>query len=179
MQNKQAIEVVNEDAIRRTLTRMTYEIIERNKGIEKLVLAGIKTRGAVLARRIARRITELEGVSVEVIELDTRPYRDDVKEECVLEFDDAQGTESVDQKRVVIVDDVLYTGRTIRAALDALTDQGRPEKIILAVLIDRGNRELPIRADVVGKNLPTSQEERIQVCLNETDGNECVNIVKQ
>ncbi|EXJ24264.1 Uracil phosphoribosyltransferase [Alkalibacterium sp. AK22] len=178
MQNKQSIEVVNEDAIRRTLTRMTYEIIERNKGIEKLVLAGIQTRGAVLARRIARRITELEGVSVEVVDLDTRPYRDDSDGEFTLEPAEAAKINTVDQKRVVIVDDVLYTGRTIRAALDALTDQGRPEKIILAVLIDRGNRELPIRADVVGKNLPTSQEERIQVCLSETDGKECVNIVK-
>jgi pyrimidine operon attenuation protein/uracil phosphoribosyltransferase len=178
MENKTVVEVVNEAAIKRALTRITYEIIEKNKGIEKLVLAGIRTRGIILAQRIADRILELEGESVEVIELDTSLYRDDREDDASAAQVSAGNVQDVAGKKVVIIDDVLYTGRTIRAALDAIIDRGRPEKIYLAVLIDRGNRELPIRADFVGKNLPTSREESVQVYLNETDGKEHVDIIK-
>lgn len=178
MDKTSVVEVVNEAAIKRALTRITYEIIERNKGIEGLVLAGIKTRGVVLAQRIADRILELEGESVEVIELDTSLYRDDRIDSSEEEKVPTGAEHAVAKKKVVIIDDVLYTGRTIRAALDAIIDQGRPEKIYLAVLIDRGNRELPIRADFVGKNLPTSREESVHVYLKETDGKEHVDIIK-
>lgn len=178
MDKTSVVEVVNEAAIKRALTRITYEIIERNKGIEGLVLAGIKTRGVVLAQRIADRILELEGESVEVIELDTSLYRDDRIDSPDEEKASTGAEHAVAKKKVVIIDDVLYTGRTIRAALDAIIDQGRPEKIYLAVLIDRGNRELPIRADFVGKNLPTSREESVHVYLKETDGKEHVDIIK-
>lgn len=178
MDKTSVVEVVNEAAIKRALTRITYEIIERNKGIEGLVLAGIKTRGVVLAQRIADRILELEGESVDVIELDTSLYRDDRIDSPDEEKVSTGAGHAVAKKKVVIIDDVLYTGRTIRAALDAIIDQGRPEKIYLAVLIDRGNRELPIRADFVGKNLPTSREESVNVYLKETDGKEHVDIIK-
>ncbi|GAA0481745.1 bifunctional pyr operon transcriptional regulator/uracil phosphoribosyltransferase PyrR [Alkalibacterium sp. s-m-22] len=178
MENKTVVEVVNEAAIKRALTRITYEIIEKNKGIEKLVLAGIRTRGIILAQRIADRILELEGELVEVIELDTSLYRDDREDDASTAQVSAGHVQDVAGKKVVIIDDVLYTGRTIRAALDAIIDRGRPEKIYLAVLVDRGNRELPIRADFVGKNLPTSREESVQVYLNEADGKEHVDIIK-
>lgn len=178
MQKTSKIEVVNEAAIERALTRITYEIIEKNKGVDDLILAGIKTRGVFLAHRIAKRINQLEEQSVDVLELDISLYRDDRENdegESQLPFTD---TPSIKGKKVVIVDDVLYTGRTIRAALDAIIDIGRPDKILLAVLIDRGNRELPIRADFVGKNIPTSQEESIKVSLKETDETDQVTIVK-
>lgn len=179
MQNQFKVEVVNEAAIERALTRITYEIIEKNKGVDDLVLAGIKTRGVFLAHRIAHRIKQLEGTSVEVVELDISFYRDDKENENAEHSAPITSSTSIKGKKVVIVDDVLYTGRTIRAALDAIIDLGRPDKILLAVLIDRGNRELPIRADFVGKNIPTSKEESIQVSLKETDEADQVNIIKQ
>ncbi|GAB2478158.1 bifunctional pyr operon transcriptional regulator/uracil phosphoribosyltransferase PyrR [Alkalibacterium psychrotolerans] len=178
MQKSSKIEVVNEAAIERALTRITYEIIEKNKGVDDLILAGIKTRGVFLARRIAERISQLEKQSVDVLELDISFYRDDREAEegeAHLPVTDAS---SIKGKKVVIVDDVLYTGRTIRAALDAIIDIGRPDKILLAVLIDRGNRELPIRADFVGKNIPTSREESVKVALKETDEADQVTINK-
>lgn len=178
MQKSSKIEVVNEAAIERALTRITYEIIEKNKGVDDLILAGIKTRGVFLARRIAERISQLEKQSVDVLELDISYYRDDREDEegeAHLPVTDAS---SIKGKKVVIVDDVLYTGRTIRAALDAIIDIGRPDKILLAVLIDRGNRELPIRADFVGKNIPTSREESVKVALKETDEADQVTINK-
>lgn len=178
MQKSSKIEVVNEAAIERALTRITYEIIEKNKGVDDLILAGIKTRGVFLAHRIAERISQLEKQSVDVLELDISYYRDDregEEGEAHLPVTDAL---SIKGKKVVIVDDVLYTGRTIRAALDAIIDIGRPDKILLAVLIDRGNRELPIRADFVGKNIPTSREESVKVALKETDEADQVTINK-
>lgn len=178
MQKLSKVEVVNEVAIERALIRITYEIIEKNKGIEKLVLAGIKTRGVFLAHRIADRIKQLENATIEVLELDVSYYRDDNEGKETEKQTFSAGKATIKGKKVVIVDDVLYTGRTIRAGLDAVIDLGRPDKIYLAVLIDRGNRELPIRADFVGKNIPTSREETIQVSLKETDETDQVNILK-
>lgn len=178
MQKLSGIEVVNEAAIERALTRITYEIIEKNKGVEDLILAGIKTRGVHISQRIAQRIVQLEGKQVDVLELDISFYRDDRESETDAAQSSLTDKLEVKGKKVVIVDDVLYTGRTIRAALDAIIDIGRPDKILLAVLIDRGNRELPIRADFVGKNIPTSKEESIKVSLKETDETDQVTIVK-
>ncbi|MEC6747539.1 bifunctional pyr operon transcriptional regulator/uracil phosphoribosyltransferase PyrR [Marinilactibacillus sp. XAAS-LB27] len=177
MQNSQEIEVINEVAIKRALTRITYEIIEKNKGIDNLVLLGVKTRGVFLAQRIAQRIEQLEGHKVEIGELDISNYRDDHKNETTT-IPAPDIATSIENKQVVIVDDVLYTGRTIRAALDAVIDSGRPKRIYLAVLIDRGHRELPIRADFVGKNIPTANDESIQVCLKEVDDKDTVTIIK-
>ncbi|WP_208558696.1 bifunctional pyr operon transcriptional regulator/uracil phosphoribosyltransferase PyrR [Marinilactibacillus kalidii] len=178
MQKTQEIEVINEVAIKRALTRITYEIIEKNKGIEQLVLLGVKTRGVFLAQRIAQRIEQLEGKKIEIGELDISNYRDDQKNNTERTVSTPEVTTSTEGKQVVIVDDVLFTGRTIRAGLDAVIDSGRPKKIYLAVLIDRGHRELPIRADFVGKNIPTANDELIQVSLKEIDGKDAVSIVK-
>jgi pyrimidine operon attenuation protein/uracil phosphoribosyltransferase len=157
--------------IRRALSRIAHEIIEKNKGAEDIVLVGMWTRGVPLARRIAGVIRDFEGTSVPVGALDIRLYRDDISS---LELGPMlQNTDipvDITDKHVVLVDDVLYTGRSIRAAMDALTDLGRPKSIQLAVLIDRGHRELPIRADYAGKNIPSSRDEEIQVQLRETDG---------
>lgn len=171
-----AKEIYDEMAVKRALTRMTYEIIERNKGIDNLVIVGIKTRGAYLAQRIAKRLEQLEGASVPVGELDISMYRDDRKHTDDPVVKDSQLQFDITGKHVILVDDVLFTGRTIRAALDALMDLGRPKKISLAVLVDRGHRELPIRADFVGKNIPTSLSERIQVQVKEIDGSDGVAI---
>ena len=172
-----AKEIVDAISMKRALMRMTYEIIERNKGTENLVLIGIKTRGLYLAQRIAKNLKNLEDVDVPVGAIDVSQYRDDLpeseKEKMIhgqqLDFD-------VTDKNVVVVDDVLFTGRTIRAALDAIMDQGRPAKINLAVLIDRGHRELPIRADFVGKNIPTSADEQVAVNVVEKDGKDSVEL---
>ncbi|CAH0417753.1 bifunctional pyr operon transcriptional regulator/uracil phosphoribosyltransferase PyrR [Periweissella ghanensis] len=166
-------EIIDAMAMQRALTRITYEIIERNRGINELVLVGIKTRGVYLAHRIADRLQQLENTTIPVGELDISWYRDDAdikdREKINIGVD-------VTNKRVVLVDDVLYTGRTIRAAMDAIMDNGRPASINLAVLVDRGHRELPIRADFVGKNIPTSQNERIRVNVEEIDGIDEVSI---
>lgn len=172
----QEIELMNEEAVKRALTRITYEIIEKNKGVEDLVILGIKTRGVYLAHRIAQRMEQLEGRPVEVAELDISNYRDDQQSLASAHKPELNCT--VQGKKVVIVDDVLYTGRTIRAALDAIIDQGRPKRIYLAVLIDRGHRELPIRADFIGKNIPTSSEEDIKVSLTDIDEKDRVTIHK-
>ena len=174
-----AKQIYDSMAMKRALTRMTYEIIEKNKGIDDLVLEGIKPRGVYLAQRIADRLKQLENAEVPVGQLDITLYRDDrhdaslaqdpVVNEADLGFD-------IKDKHVILVDDVLFTGRTIRAALDALMDIGRPKKINLAVLVDRGHKELPIRADYVGKNLPTSKSEIIAVEIAEIDGNDSVKI---
>ena len=165
-------EVVDAVTMKRALTRIAYEIIERNRGLEDLVLVGIKTRGIFIAQRIAERLKQLEDIDVPVGELDITLYRDDVK---AGELEDPEVHSSsipvaLEGKEVIVVDDVLYTGRTIRAALDAIMDFGRPNKIQLAVLVDRGHRELPIRADYVGKNIPTAQAEAIIVEMEENDG---------
>jgi pyrimidine operon attenuation protein/uracil phosphoribosyltransferase len=163
--------VLDESDIARALTRIAHEILERAKGAEDVMLLGIPTRGAVLAERIAARIADVEGVTVPVGSLDVTMYRDDLrlKPARALERTDIPA-EGVDGRLIVLVDDVLYSGRTIRAALDALNDIGRPRAVQLAVLVDRGHRELPIRADYVGKNLPTSQRESVKVRLRELDG---------
>ena len=146
-------EIVDDVTMKRAITRITYEIIERNKNLDKIVLAGIKTRGVYIAQRIQERLKQLENLDVPLIELDTKAYRDDVKSEQ----DTSLIPIEIDGTDVILVDDVLYTGRTIRAAIDNIVSHGRPARVRLAVLVDRGHRELPIRADYVGKNIPTSQ----------------------
>ncbi|MBT0768936.1 bifunctional pyr operon transcriptional regulator/uracil phosphoribosyltransferase PyrR [Kineosporia sp. J2-2] len=159
--------------IGRALSRIAHEVLERNKGAEHLVLLGIPTRGVTLAHRLAARLASIEGTEVPVGTLDVTMHRDDLRHQA---FRSIVATElpegGIDDKIVVLVDDVLYSGRTIRAALDALSDLGRPRAVRLAVLVDRGHRELPIRADHVGKNLPTSTLERVRVRLSEVDGGE-------
>jgi len=164
------IKVMDKDGIRRAVSRIAHEILEKNKGTQDLCLVGIRTRGAVLAERIHACIQQIEGTPVPVGILDITLYRDDltliasqpVVHETLIDFD-------ISDKKIVLVDDVLFTGRTIRAALDALIDFGRPANIQLAVLIDRGHRELPIRADYVGKNIPTALDDDVKVILPESD----------
>jgi len=168
-------EVVDELTVKRAITRITYEIIERNKDLNKIVLAGIKTRGVFIAHRIQERLEQLESISVPVIELDTKPFRDDVKsgeDTSIISVD-------VTEREVILVDDVLYTGRTIRAAIDNIVSHGRPSRVSLAVLVDRGHRELPIRPDYVGKNIPTSRSEEIIVEMTELDGQDRVLITEE
>lgn len=165
------------DALRRVLVRMSHQIIEKNKSVDNLVLIGIKTRGVPLAERIARNIFDIEGKKVMMGALDITLYRDDltdIADEPVIKSTDINI--DVAGKNVVLVDDVLYTGRTVRAAMDAVMKLGRPASIQLAVVVDRGHRELPIRADYVGKNVPTSRSETIGVRLSELDGNDKVDI---
>lgn len=176
---KEKRKIMDEDNIYRALTRIGYEIIERNAGGRELVLVGIQRRGGPLALRISQIIEGIEGVELPAGELEITPYRDDLdssqnKEEKVkkLPFE-------VEDRRVILVDDVLYTGRSARAAMDAIMDQGRPLVIQLAVLVDRGHRELPIRADYVGKNVPTNRREIIEVKIQETDGADEVVICEQ
>jgi pyrimidine operon attenuation protein/uracil phosphoribosyltransferase len=164
--------VLDEQAIRRALTRISHQIIEKNKGIENCVLVGIRTRGIYLARRLAERILEIEGNPIAVGELDITLYRDDLTKKTVDQEPLVKGSDipvEITDKIIILVDDVLYTGRTVRAGMDALMDIGRPSSIQLAVLVDRGHRELPIRADYVGKNIPTSSSEKIVVELVELD----------
>jgi len=164
--------------IRRTLARIAHETIERNKVTDHLILVGMRTRGVPLAKRLAANIEEFEGLKIPVGALDITPYRDDLASLDVQPL--VRSTDipvNVDGKSIVLVDDVLYTGRSTRAAMDALIDLGRPQSIQLAVLVDRGHRELPIRADYVGKNIPSSRDEEIQVQLVETDGVDEVTII--
>lgn len=163
--------IMDEKAINRALVRISHEIAERNKGFSEVVLMGIRSRGVPLAERLAKEIEKIEGIQVAVGILDITLYRDDLSTLAYQPI--VHGTYvnfDIDGKIVVLVDDVLFTGRTIRAAMDALMDIGRPKAIQLAVLIDRGHRELPIRADFVGKNVPTAKQEVISVCLNEMEG---------
>ena len=163
--------VLDDRDIARALTRISHEILERNKGLDGLVLLGIPTRGVHLARRVAERIAKVEGAEVPLGTLDITMYRDDLRlkpARVLLPTEIPPG--GIDDKVVVLVDDVLFSGRTIRAALDALQDLGRPSAVRLAVLVDRGHRELPIRADVVGKNVPTARNQQVRVHLAETDG---------
>ncbi|HHX53151.1 MAG TPA: bifunctional pyr operon transcriptional regulator/uracil phosphoribosyltransferase PyrR [Erysipelothrix sp.] len=168
-------QLLKDKDINRSITRMAHEIIERNQGIDNLVLVGIKTRGIPLAYRIQSLLQEFETQAVEVIELDITNWRDDKKDS----HDSYVIDKNITNKTCVLVDDVFYTGRTIRAAMDALVDHGRPKSIQLAVLVDRGHRELPIRADFVGKNIPTSQSERVFVRFSEIDDEDGVFIDKQ
>ena len=165
--------VMDADRIGRTLTRIAHEIVERNKGVDGLALVGIRTRGVHIARRLARSLKDITGDDVPTGAPDITLYRDDLMRHAVGPQPLVRRTEiafSIDDRTILLVDDVLYTGRTTRAALDALIDFGRPKAIQLVVLVDRGHRELPIRADYVGKNLPTSREESVQVRLQESDG---------
>ncbi|MCE7794679.1 bifunctional pyr operon transcriptional regulator/uracil phosphoribosyltransferase PyrR [Salipaludibacillus sp. CUR1] len=173
--------ILDEQAIRRALTRIAHEIIERNKGISDCILVGIKTRGVFIAQRLAEKIAAIEGEKIATGEVDITLYRDDLTHKRTDEQPEIKGTDiSVDvtDKKVILVDDVLFTGRTVRAALDAVIDLGRPSQIQLAVLIDRGHRELPIRPDFIGKNVPTSKSEVIEARLQEVDEAEEV-ILKQ
>ncbi len=183
--------IMDETAIRRALSRIAHEILEKNKGIENCLLIGIRTRGVYLAQRIAERIKEIEGIDIPYGELDITHYRDDREEDGISREAKDQdmnkstltitsgstGSTSIHDKKVILFDDVLYTGRTIRAAMDALMDCGRPRMIQLAVLADRGHRELPIRPDYIGKNVPTSRHEQIEVALTEYDGKDEVYII--
>ena len=162
--------------VARAITRIAHEILESNRGSENLVLLGIPTRGVTLAERIATAIHAIDGADVPRGSLDVTMYRDDLQSNPLREPSPTAVPVDIDQATVVLVDDVLYSGRTVRAALDALTDFGRPDVVRLAVLIDRGHRELPIRADYVGKNLPSSPGERINVSFVETDGADAVEI---
>jgi pyrimidine operon attenuation protein/uracil phosphoribosyltransferase len=177
---KEKAKILDQDTLHRSLMRIAHEILEKNKGTKDLCLVGIRNRGAYLAQRIADCIEKIDQESVSVGVLDITLYRDDltliasqpVVRKTEIDFD-------ITDKNIVLVDDVLYTGRTIRAALDALMDLGRPKSIQLAVLVDRGHRELPVRADYVGKNVPTSQKETVEVRLAEADGRDEVVIVEQ
>jgi pyrimidine operon attenuation protein/uracil phosphoribosyltransferase len=167
--------VLDADDVSRALTRISHELLEKNRGAEGLLLLGLHTRGVPLARRIAERIEAVEGTAVAVGSLDVTMYRDDLRSHPTrAPHKTSLPAGGIDGKTVVLVDDVLYSGRTIRAALDALSDLGRPAAVRLAVLVDRGHRELPIRADHVGKNLPTARSEKVRVRLAETDGADAV-----
>ena len=171
--------VMDADRMGRSLARIAHEILERNRGVEELALVGIRTRGVPIAKRLARAIHEINGHDIATGALDITLYRDDLMRHAVGPQPLVRRTEipfSIDDRRILLVDDVLYTGRTIRAALDALIDFGRPKAIQLVVLVDRGHRELPIKADYVGKNLPTSLSQSVQVHLLEIDGRDEVEI---
>jgi len=168
--------VLDDKDISRALTRITHEILERNRDASDVVLLGIPTRGVHLARRIAKRMSEVEGREITAGALDITMYRDDLRLKPARALEHTEIPDDIDGKIVVLVDDVLFSGRTIRAALDALNELGRPKAVQLAVLIDRGHRELPIRADFVGKNLPTSLVEKVKVALTESDERDAVDI---
>jgi len=171
--------VMDADRMGRSLARIAHEIVERNRGVEELALVGIRTRGVPIARRLARAVKDINGHDIAAGALDITLYRDDLMRHAVGPQPLIRRTEipfSIDDRRILLVDDVLYTGRTIRAALDALIDFGRPKSIQLVVLVDRGHRELPIKPDYVGKNLPTSLSQSVQVRLTEIDGRDEVEI---
>ncbi|MBI4201213.1 MAG: bifunctional pyr operon transcriptional regulator/uracil phosphoribosyltransferase PyrR [Chloroflexi bacterium] len=170
-------QIMSAQDMRRAITRIAHEILERNRGADSLVLAGIRTRGAPLAQRLAQRISEFEGQQVPVGTLDIGLYRDDVASRARPLLHSSHIPVDVNGRDVVLVDDVLFTGRTARAALDALTDFGRPRRVQLAVLVDRGHRELPIRPDYVGRNVPTATGEQIKVRMEEVDGNDEVVLI--
>lgn len=176
---KEKTVILDEKAIQRALLRIAHEIIEKNKGVENLVLVGIKRRGLPLAERTAKNIESIEGVKIDTVSLDITSYRDDLELHAKNQVVNPPTIKcDITDKSIILLDDVLYTGRTVRAALDALMDIGRPRSIQLAVLIDRGHRELPIRPDYVGKNVPTSKEEIVKVNLLEIDGDNEVVIYK-
>ena len=170
--------IMDERDFARTVARLVYEILEKNKGLENIVMVGMRTRGVYIAERIVQKLQEIENKKVPLGILDVTLYRDDFR--TALKQPQVQITDipfTIDNKNIVIVDDVLYTGRTVRAAMDALMDFGRPASIQLAILIDRGHRELPIIADFIGKNIPTSQGEEIRVHVKEIDGDDAVYLV--
>jgi pyrimidine operon attenuation protein/uracil phosphoribosyltransferase len=162
------------DDMRRAITRMAHEVVERNHGATNVVLAGLQTRGVPLARRLAAEVDRIEGVGLPVGSLDINLYRDDLTRRPQPLVRPTSMPADIDGKTVVLVDDVLYTGRSIRAAMDAITDLGRPQAMQLAILVDRGHRELPIRADYIGKNVPTAMAEEVRVRMTEMDGEDQV-----
>lgn len=170
-------EIMDAAAVKRALTRIAHEIVERNHGVENIGLAGIRTRGVHLADRLAKKIESIEGVAVPVGRLDIAFYRDDIATNPQPRVEATDVPFDVNAKDIVLCDDVLFTGRTIRAAMDALIDYGRPRTIQLAIMVDRGHRELPIRADFVGKNVPTSTNETVKVNLTEEDGYDAVEMI--
>ena len=169
--------ILDADGIGRTTRRLAHEIVERNAGLDGLVLIGIQTRGATLAHRLVELIAEFEGARPPLGTLDITLHRDDLSSRGLSSNPQSSDLPDVQGRNVVLVDDVLYTGRTVRAALDAINDFGRPRRVSLAVLIDRGHRELPIRADVVGKNIPTARGDQVQVLLEEIDGRDAVVVI--
>lgn len=166
--------VIDHLTMKRTIRRISYEMIEKNKTLENIVILGIRKKGVVLAQIIAENINQIEGTEVPVFELDITPYRDDIETNIPKNVNKALVKVSLTNKVVVLIDDVLYTGRTVRAAMDAVMDLGRPERIELGVLIDRGHRQIPISPNYVGKNIPTSQEEHILVVLSDLGENDKV-----
>jgi pyrimidine operon attenuation protein/uracil phosphoribosyltransferase len=172
--------LMSADDVRRAIVRIAHEIVEQNRGCQDLILVGMRTRGVPLAQRLSDAIRDFEGEEVPVGALDIGLYRDDLPARGTrIEIKPSELPEDIADKRVVLVDDVLYTGRSIRAALDALIDYGRPQRIQLAVLVDRGHRELPLRADFVGKNIPTSRRDEVLVQLEETDGIDQVLVIER
>ena len=172
--------ILTEEEMRRAISRIAHEIIERNAGADNLLLVGLRSRGVPLADRLSERIAQFENVTVPTAALDIRRYRDDLPNRNTrLAEPYAPLPVTIDNSVIVLVDDVLFTGRTVRAALEALLDYGRPRKVQLAVLVDRGHRELPIRADYVGKNVPTAMSESVRVQLRETDGQDAVVLLRQ
>lgn len=170
--------IMSKADINRTIVRISYEIIEKNKTTDNVVIIGIKTRGVNLAEMIAQKIKEIAGSFIKVIELDVYNYRDDISDEKIpFQKKNFISKADIENKKIILVDDVLYTGRTIRAAFNAILEFGRPQNIQLAVLIDRGHRELPIRADYIGKNIPTSKNEKIKVLLQPVDEEDAVVII--
>lgn len=167
--------IMDENAICRAVTRITYEILERNKGADDICIIGIFSGGVALAHRIAEKISDIEKIKVDYGVLDITPYRDDLKSDTVSDTETDMNF-SIENRNVIIVDDVIYTGRSARAAIDAVIKRGRPRCVQLAVLVDRGHREIPIRPDYVGKNLPTSKNETVKVMVKETDGTDKVAI---
>lgn len=177
MNDRIKVQIMDEQAMRRAITRIAFEIVERNKGADDLLILGVKRRGAVLAKRIAEKISDIEGRKVEFESLDASQYRDDNK--CKPLNNEKVLSLNVDNRRIILVDDVLFTGRTVRAAINAIMDCGRPKLIQLAVMADRGHREIPIRPDFVGKNIPTSRSEKVAVMVTEYDGINQVCIIEK
>lgn len=170
--------IIDNETMKRTLRRLSYEIIEKNKTVKDIVLLGIRKKGVALSRIIKDNILKIEGEEVEVYELDITPYRDDITTDIPKSINKEYVKTSLQGKKVILIDDVLYTGRTIRAAMDACIDLGRPSVIELAVLVDRGHRQLPIRANYIGKNIPTSKDELIKVTISDLSENDKVVIIK-
>lgn len=168
--------ILDEKGIKRTLTRISHEIIEKNKGVEDIILVGIKRRGYPIAKRIAEIIEQIEGIKVQVESLDITLYRDDLSRLAEQPIINDMDLIDVEDKKLILVDDVIYTGRTVRAAIDAVVHAGRPQMVQLAVLVDRGHRELPIRPDYIGKNIPTSRSELVSVEITEIDECDSVKI---
>lgn len=174
----ESVEILDQDGVNRALTRIAHEIIERNKGVDDLVLIGIRTGGAFLGKQLQQRISEIEAQTVPFGTIDVTMYRDDLASRSNLAVGQTDIRFPVDNRRVILVDDVLFTGRTIRAAMDAVMDLGRPQNIQLAILIDRGHRELPIRPDYIGRNLPTSRTEQIKVDFDEQNVPRAIHLLK-